>query len=91
MRTRSRQGGWVGIIVLLLAVVIVGLLGKTLLQQMGLVGGSPKERAVARPGNVQTELVTPSPVNALERARGLEQSVQQQARDNAARIEKVTE
>jgi hypothetical protein len=91
MRTRSRQGGWVGIIVLLLALVIVALLGKTLLQQMGLSTSPAKERAVARPGNVQSDVATPPPMQALERARSLQDTVQQQARENAARIDKAAQ
>ena len=90
MRTRARQGGWVGLIVLLLAVVIVGLLGKTLLQQMGIVGGAPGDRAVARPGNVQGDVVVPPPAAALEKARALEKAVQEQARENSERIDKAS-
>jgi cytochrome c-type biogenesis protein CcmH/NrfG len=91
MRRRNRQGGWVGIIVLLLAVLIVAMLGKTLLQQMGLSGAPSKDRAVARPGNVDVDTATPAPMQALERARGLQQQVQQQARDNATAIDKAAQ
>ena len=70
MRTRTKQQGWVGLIVLLLAVALVALLGKTLLKQMGLVGASPGEASMARPGNVQADVVVPPPAAALERARG---------------------
>ena len=90
MRTRAKQGGWVGLIVLLLAVVIVGLLGKTLLQQMGIIGGVPGDRAVVRPGNVQGDVVVPPPAAALEKARTLEKSVQEQARENSERIDKAS-
>jgi hypothetical protein len=90
MRTRARQGGWVGLIVLLLAVVVVGLLGKTLLQQMGIVGGVPGDRAVVRPGNVQGDVVVPPPAAALEKARALEMAVHEQARENSERIDKAS-
>ncbi len=90
MRNRTRQGGWIGLIGLLLAVAIVALLGKTLLQQLGVLGAPPDKRALARPGNVQADVVVPTPAVALERARGLEQAVQEQARENAVRIDKAT-
>jgi hypothetical protein len=90
MRMRARQGGWVGLIVLLLALAIVALLGKTLLQQMGIVGGSSGDKAVVRPGNVQDDVVVPPPAAALERARGLERAVQEQARDAAAQVDRAT-
>jgi hypothetical protein len=89
MRTRAGQGGWVGLIVLLLALAIVAVLGKTLLQQMGLVGASSGKAAVARPGSVQADVVVPAPAAALERARGVEQAVHEQARESAARIDRA--
>jgi hypothetical protein len=89
MGTRASQGGWVGLIVLLLAVAIVALLGKTLLRQMGLVGPGPGDRSVARPGNVQGVGEVPPPAAALRQARGLEQAVQEQARENDARLDKA--
>ena len=90
MRPRARQRGWVGVIVLLLALAIVALLGKTLLQQMGIVGGATGDKVNARPGNVQGDVVVPPPAAALERARGLEQAVHEQARDAAARVDRAT-
>ena len=87
MGTRSRQGGWVGLIGLLIALVIVVLLGRTLLKQMGLFSETPAERAVAKPGVTQVDAAAPAITAPIERARALEQQVQQQARDNAARID----
>jgi len=88
MRTRARQGGWAGLIGLLLALVIVVLLGRTLLKQMGLFADAPA--AVARPGSTQVEHAAPSVAAPMERARALEKQVQQQARENGARIDDAT-
>jgi len=90
MRTRAKQGGWIGLIGLLLAVVIVGLLARTLLRQMGILGPTPGETSIARPGNVQGDVVVPPPGVALEKARALEQSVQAQGRENSDRIDKAS-
>jgi hypothetical protein len=86
---RSRQGGWVGLIVLVLALVIVGVLVKTVLQQYGLTGNTGTA-SKATPidsvsHDVNTTVVTPR--NTLESARGLESAVQQQAADQAKRID----
>jgi hypothetical protein len=90
MRTRSRQGGWAGLIGILLALVIVLLLGRTLLKQMGLLTDAPPQRAAAKPGSTQVDVATPSITAPMERARALEQQVQQQARDQSARIDDAT-
>jgi len=90
MGTRARQGGWVGLIVLLLALAVVALLGKTLLQRMGLASPAPGDKSLARPGSVQGDVVVPPPAEALERVRGLERAVQEQARDAAARVDRAT-
>ena len=88
MGTRARQGGWAGLIGLLLALVIVALLGRTLLKQMGLFA---EPQAVAgKPGSTQVEHAAPAVTAPIERARALEKQVQQQARENAARIDDAT-
>lgn len=91
MRTPARQGGWAGLIGLLIALLVVFLLGRTLLQQMGLLTGTPKPAAAAAPGSVQAGVATPAPTAPMERARALEQQVQQQARENAERIDKASQ
>ena len=97
---RSRQRGWVGLIVILVALVIVALLAKEALKQYGLAPGkgtvkaaSPGERARA-PGAVGVEAIdidsAPSaPSSALERARGVEDMVKRQADERATRMEGV--
>jgi len=93
----AAQGGWVGLIVILLALVIVAVLAKDALKQYGLVpgapvttkAGTPGER-VRAPGAVGVEAIDPgaapaTPASALERARGVEDMVRQQAGERAAR------
>ena len=88
----SRQRGWVGLVVLVVALVIVGMLAKTALQQYGLSGtAAPATRGLpidAAAPDATTNV--PAPRNALERARGVESSVQQQAEDLSKRIDAAT-
>jgi hypothetical protein len=91
MGMRNRQGGWIGLIGLLLALAIVLMLGRTVLKQMGLLNGESKPvSAAAAPSATIVDTTTPAPAAALERARGLEQQVQQQARDQQERIDAQT-
>lgn len=87
-----RQRGWVGLVVLLLALVIVAVLMKSALQQYGLTGtaGPASKATQLDPASPDTTVDAPSPRNALERARGLEASVQQQGKDIAKRIDDGT-
>jgi hypothetical protein len=97
MRSRHRQGGWIGLIVILLALVIVAVLSQTLLKRMGLV---PDDHASAKagaraPGAVGAAPIDatgapPTPTNAIERAKGLESSLQQQSQDMSERIDAQT-
>jgi hypothetical protein len=98
VRPPGRQRGWVGIIVLLLALLIVAVLAQTVLKQSGLLGGfdqrSPSARpdaargpGVIAPAPIDATTATPTPANALERARGLESEMQQQARDRSKDID----
>ena len=92
MQIRARQRGWAGLIGLLIALLIVFLLGKTVLQQMGLLTAAPKPpTAVAAPGNVQSTTATPAPIAPLEHARALESQVRQQASENMQRIDKAAQ
>jgi hypothetical protein len=87
--SRSRQRGWAGLIVLLVGLVIVGMLLKTVLQQYGLTGTTGPASKATPVDSVSHDVTTTevTPRNALERARGLESAVQQQAVDNAKRID----
>jgi hypothetical protein len=98
MSTVRNQRGWVGLIVLLIALLIVGVLAQKLMRQMGLV--SPNQETTSTAGSrgpgptsgVPTDPTgaTPVPGNAMERAKGLESSLQQQTQDMGQRIDAQT-
>ena len=100
MRTLHRQRGWLGLIGLLLALVIVAVLAQKVLKIYGLLpGAEPGARSaerglrgpgVAIPAPYDGTGVTPTPAAAMERARGLESAIQQQAQDLNKRIDEGT-
>ena len=69
-----RQRGWVGLVVLLVALVIVAWLAKSALTSYGLAGKPP----AAAPGAPQTD--------PRERAKAVEQTVIEKARETARQI-----
>ena len=88
----DRQGGWVGMLVLLLALLVVAWLSKDALTKYGVVpggqtkvvpGGAPAERATAPVGSAVERLDpaagTPAPSSAIEKARGLEETLKRGA------------
>ena len=85
----SRQRGWVGLVVLVIALVIVAMLVKTVLNEYGLAGatGTASKATAVDPVSQDGAAGSASPRNAMERARGLESAVQQQAADQAKRID----
>ena len=100
---RGRQRGWIGLVMILVALAIVGYLAKDALKAYGLTSapkattkaGTPGERARA-PGAIGAEAVDldsapVAPANALERARGVEDMVKQQAAERAARSDGTTQ
>ena len=97
MHSIHRQRGWIGLIVVLLALVIVAVLSQTLLKRMGLlpddrVGAKSDVRAPAAVGAAPFDVTAapPTPTNAIERAKGLESSLQQQSQDMSQRIDAQT-
>src|SRR5262249_16286016 len=90
------QRGWVGLIVLLLALVIVALLAQTVLKSYGMLGaGAPvkAQRGVggpAAPVAPETAGAPSVPTTPIERARGLEQQLQRDAQEQAQRIDEQT-
>ena len=91
-----RQRGWAGLIGILLALLIVAWLGRTLLARLlpeMTTGPSKGQHAGNRvpggasPADVDATTATPSPRNELERARGLEGAVRDQAADMSKRID----
>ncbi len=95
MRTPHQQRGWVGLIVLLLVLVIIGVLGQTILRQMGLLSPDrvttkavgPRAPGAVGAAPVDATASTPVPGNAVERARGVESSLQQQSQEMGKRID----
>jgi len=100
---RASQRGWVGLVVMLLALVIVAILAKDALKQYGLMPGKPPETAKAgTPGErarapgamgIETLDVNSAPSSSgsgLDRARGVEDMVRRQADERAARMENAT-
>ena len=89
MASLHRQRGWVGLVVILLALVIVALTARTALKQYGILDDPDKAKAVAvKPGATEVEQASAmTPRNALERARGVEDMVKQQAIEQEKRID----
>ena len=92
--TLHRQRGWVGLVVLLLALVIVAMLAQTALKRYGLLGHNAARSAeaarvpgAAAPREVDPTAAPPAPLDALERARGVQGAVRQQAEDLGKRID----
>jgi len=87
----GRQGGWVGMIVLLLALSIVAYLAKDALVKYGLMSGLGTNATTGAPGErtgsaaagavekTDPTAATPTPANALERARSLEGTLKQES------------
>lgn len=94
---RARQTGWLGLIAILIALVIVALLAQKLLKTYGLVPGAETSAPAglrgpgpAAPAAGDATNATPAPTNPIERARGLEQQVQRDAQDLGKRIDEQT-
>ena len=80
MALRHRQRGWLGLVGILLALVIVALVARTALKQYGLLDDSSKARPAAAPGATEVEQAAAvTPRNALERARGVQDMVKEGA------------
>lgn len=97
---RVRQHGWAGMLVILVTLAIVGFLAKDALKAyLGVKppaanAATPGERARA-PGAIGTEAFDPGAAppgtgTALDRARGVEGMVKQQAAEREARGDGVT-
>ena len=98
----ARQRGWVGLVVILLALVVVAILAKDALKQYGLVPGAAVSTRAATPGerarapaaagveSADAGAAPASPAAALDRARGVEDMVKRQADERAARGDGTT-
>jgi len=96
MRSGASQRGWVGLIAVLIALVIVAVLAQTVLKSYGLLGSDAPATARTRvPGPaapVAPDLAGApvAPTAPIERARGLEQQLQRDAQEQARRIDEQT-
>ena len=101
-RRKGRQGGFLGLVVILIALLIVAWLSMDALKAYGLMSGTtppksaPAAGSVRGPGVGVTEAapdvttVTPAPMDALGKARGLENAVREQAAETSRRIDEGT-
>jgi hypothetical protein len=82
-----------GALTILLAMLIVIVLAGAALKQYGIGGGATKAPP-REPGDdvagASAQEAVPAPRNALERARGVEATLQQQADDQSKRIDDAT-
>ena len=91
-----RQRGWLGLVAILIALVIVALLAQTVLKTYGLLPGAetakagPRGPGVAGSAEVDPTGSTPAPTTPIERARGLEQQVQRDAQELGRRLDEQT-
>ena len=95
-RCRGRQGGWVGLIGLLLALVIVAYLAKDALRKYGMMptgettvikAATPDERAGSAAAGATQRMdpttSTPAPTTAIDKARALEGTLNRAAQERA--------
>jgi len=89
----GRQRGWVGLVLLLAALVIVAFLAKDALKQYGVQPGAATAAKATSPAQAQQGAIdampsAPSsgPSTAIERARSLEDTIKSQGDEQARRM-----
>ena len=94
MTAAQRQRGWIGLIGLLIALVLVALLAQMVLKTYGLLPGSdaaanagPRGVGAVGPALADPTVAAPAAATPIERARGVEQQLQRDAQDLARRID----
>jgi len=96
MPGRSAQRGWLGLIALLIALVIVAVLAQTVLRSYGLLGGGERAAASGRAEPAAGSAAGDAPRGApavtapMERARALEGDLKRGAEDLDRRIDEQT-
>lgn len=86
--THKRQGGWVGLVLILLALVIVALSARSALKGYGFLDDRDKATHAAAPGASEAEQAAAvTPRSALERAKGVQEMVKQGAIEQEKRID----
>ena len=92
---KHHQRGWVGLVVMLIALAIVAFLAKDALKQYGLLSGVGAERASTAPAERQrnpgldgtaADGTSNAPATPIERARGLEDTIKRQTEEQAKRM-----
>ena len=92
---RRRQRGWLGLVGILIALVIVAVLAQTVLRSYGMLGSADRAAAGPRtPASVtpagEPAQAAPAVIAPMQKARGVEQQVQRDAQDLDRRIEEQT-
>jgi hypothetical protein len=95
MRPGDRQHGWIGLVVLLVVLLIVAVLGQRMLRAFGVTAAPTDGKAASRsavdaarePGVASDTSTTVTPGNAMERARGVEATIQKQDDETSKRID----
>ena len=96
LRAVDRQRGWIGLIAILIALVIVAVLAQTVLKTYGVLPGAETSRAGARgpgaaaPAEIDPTVAAPTPSTPIERARGVEQQLQRDAQELGRRVDEQT-
>ena len=93
----GRQRGWVGLVMILIALVIVAVLAQRALKGYGLLPGADlnthagsRVPPAASATGVDPTSVPATPAQTLDRVRGLEQQVQKSAQDQEQHIDEQT-
>ncbi len=88
----ASQRGWIGLVGLLVALVIVAVLAQSVLKSYGLVGGADHvvRGSAAQPASSDAARPAAAAPNPMERARSLERDVQRDAQDLSRRIDEQT-
>jgi hypothetical protein len=89
----QRQRGWVGMLLILVALVIVAALAQTALKRYGLLGTDSARVSSRQPGSSEaaaTGSATSSMQAPVERAKGVEATILQGAAEQNKRLEEQT-
>ena len=87
----GRQGGWAGLVTLLLALVILGLVVRTIVRQMGLADpGDPARIVQPRPAATAGTGEKAQPAGpAMQQVRDVEAELQRHAKEAQQRLDAV--
>jgi hypothetical protein len=88
-----RQGGWVGLVVILIALVIVAVLAERALKGYGMLDGAAGNRVppAASGANVDPTVAPTTAGATLDRARNLEKQMQREEQEQRKHIDEQTQ